>query len=501
MNIKSLILLLFLPTLVACSSSGGSDNPEEDLPITITDITLTNNTVGERDPVDTLVGNFAVVLENGQEDVTFFLTDVSVNAFRLEDNQLLINNSNLDFETAETVTVEITAQTASQESTFVQEFTINVTDAVEITSTADAGAGSLRQAILDAASGDTIYIDASVETITLTSGAFVIDKDLTIIGLRSPITTLDAGNNSRIFEHTNGNTLELQNLKLLDGQSATGEDGGCMIVQNSQLTLNFVNFNGCTANEANGGAIAVDTGTVEMTNVIIAANRASDASSVTNGGGLYIINNSIVTLINTLIDGNEADEGTGGGIFSEDSTLRIQNSTITTNDSVDGAGIYNTDGMGMTIDSELTIISSTITSNSSDPGDGGGIWSDQTIQINNSIVADNSTADEGIDIFFTGLGANSNSAYNFIGSDTNNDFVDTTNNNQVGMLPQLGGKSNNGGFSETHLPNMGSPVLDQIPANLCIDLDGDPLTVDQRLEERPVNTNCDIGAVERNAND
>ena len=46
----------------------------------------------------------------------------------------------------------------------------------------DSGPGSLRQAILSAASGDTINFAPSVTTVTLTSGELVIDKDLTITG-------------------------------------------------------------------------------------------------------------------------------------------------------------------------------------------------------------------------------------------------------------------------------------------------------------------------------
>ena len=47
----------------------------------------------------------------------------------------------------------------------------------------DSGAGSLRQAILDASSGDTINFAPSVTTVNLTSGEeLVIDKNLTITG-------------------------------------------------------------------------------------------------------------------------------------------------------------------------------------------------------------------------------------------------------------------------------------------------------------------------------
>ena len=55
-----------------------------------------------------------------------------------------------------------------------------------VTNANDSGAGSLRQAIADAVSGDTITFDATyfstARTITLTSGELSIAKNLTIDG-------------------------------------------------------------------------------------------------------------------------------------------------------------------------------------------------------------------------------------------------------------------------------------------------------------------------------
>src|SRR5205814_6355440 len=53
-----------------------------------------------------------------------------------------------------------------------------------VINTNDSGAGSLRQAISDSSSGDTISFDSSLngQTITLASGELLIDKNLTITG-------------------------------------------------------------------------------------------------------------------------------------------------------------------------------------------------------------------------------------------------------------------------------------------------------------------------------
>ena len=52
--------------------------------------------------------------------------------------------------------------------------------ALTVTSSADSGAGTLRQAILDAAAGDTINFAAGITPITLTSAELLINKSLTI---------------------------------------------------------------------------------------------------------------------------------------------------------------------------------------------------------------------------------------------------------------------------------------------------------------------------------
>ena len=51
-----------------------------------------------------------------------------------------------------------------------------------VTSGADSGTGSLRQAIADAAPGDTITFDRHVHRITLTTGELDITQDLDIEG-------------------------------------------------------------------------------------------------------------------------------------------------------------------------------------------------------------------------------------------------------------------------------------------------------------------------------
>src|SRR5262245_31450506 len=72
---------------------------------------------------------------------------------------------------------------------------------IHVTTTADSGGGSLRQAITDAATGDTIDFNLSYPaTITLTSGHLAISKNLTINGPGPNLLTVN-GNKSSLILH------------------------------------------------------------------------------------------------------------------------------------------------------------------------------------------------------------------------------------------------------------------------------------------------------------
>jgi hypothetical protein len=77
----------------------------------------------------------------------------------------------------------------NMESNFAYTFTENQFTYTIVTSGADSGVGSLRQAIADAPANSTIIIDNSVKTILLQSG-LTIDKSLVIVGNSVTITPL-----------------------------------------------------------------------------------------------------------------------------------------------------------------------------------------------------------------------------------------------------------------------------------------------------------------------
>ena len=92
-----------------------------------------------------------------------------------------------------------------------------------VTTLDDSGPGSLRQAIAEAAPGDTIDF-AVTGTITLTSGELVIDKDLTIAGPGATNLTVSGNNASRVF-HVLGGVVAVSGLTTAEGNGGNNGDG------------------------------------------------------------------------------------------------------------------------------------------------------------------------------------------------------------------------------------------------------------------------------------
>ena len=142
-----------------------------------------------------------------------------------------------------------------------------------VTISSDSGAGSLRNAIQNAASGDTVSFSLPANSTITLSSSLVINKDLIIDGSGVSNLTISGNNVCRVFEIDGGN-VTIKNLTIANGY-AIGNSGS--------------NGSGGTGGGGGGGGGA--TG---------------------GGGGLLVKGGSVcVTSVNFL--NNRAIGGTGGG--------------------------------------------------------------------------------------------------------------------------------------------------------------------------------------------
>jgi hypothetical protein len=217
-----------------------------------------------------------------------------------------------------------------------------------------------------------------------------------------------------------------------------------------------------------GAAISNIGGTVEVTNSTLSGNDAGGGS----GGGIYNSQGGTVKVTNSTLSGNKVggffDRGLfGGGIYNDNGTVEVTNSTLsgneTTNAGSRGAGIYNQAGT-------VTLTNSTISDNKVNPSNkaplfpllyspaGGGIWNGGTVNVKNTIVAQNTAATDP-DV----SGSFASGGYNLIGNGTGSTGF-TAVGDRVGTAaapidPLLNPLTNNGGSTQTRALQPGSPAI------------------------------------------
>jgi hypothetical protein len=196
----------------------------------------------------------------------------------------------------------------------------------------DSGAGSLRDAVAGATSGDTIDLgQLRCAEITLTSGAInVAVDDLVIEGSRHHAIRIDGNRADRVFDHTGVGTLSLSELTVRRGAATAPAGfvyGGCIRSAGS-VTLDHAAVVECdvsspTESAYGGGLFAAGTATV--TSSTVAANTVHGALHAVGGGVLAyavvvrdstISGNTATAIGNADIPVGEAIDASMGGIGS-----------------------------------------------------------------------------------------------------------------------------------------------------------------------------------------
>ena len=301
-----------------------------------------------------------------------------------------------------------------------------------VTTTDDAGPGSLRQAILDASGGDTITFSPLLfdQTIELAEDLPDIDKELTIDGRMAPMLTITGKNTFR---------------------------SGFSVLSGGSLTVVGLTFN----------------------------------KGANSGGGAFLVDQGSLTLYGVTLTDNSAF--TGGAVENKNGELIIANSTIHNNESTtfmeDGGGALHQIGAN---NPQTTIYYSTITNNTAVSPDKDGLWIESgQIGIIGTLldhVGGSCKIEAGASVSSGGHNIDHD------GNPGGNPCQLTNATDQVDTPLLLALLADNGGPTMTRAIDSDSPAFQNIPLGQsgC----GDPITYDQRGGVRSLDLNCDSGAVE-----
>ncbi len=306
--------------------------------------------------------------------------------------------------------------------------------------------------------------------------------------------------------------------------------GVIQITTNQLVVISGVTITGAMGTGEGGGVTSVVLGTVQIQDTIIRDNQAGggggggwrnfgnatvlrvavhDNTSTGRGGGIYHLAglNQSMTIIDSTISGNVGGSGGGGGINAH-GDIFIRNTTISGNSTNSGqnasagAGLYVAKVITATLNN-VTVYGNTGTGPETR---GGGIGVAQEIVnpvsapgilfIGNSIIAGNMAG--GVPSDCAGGDLNSNG----------NNLVQATTNCVLGGVGDIVGDplllplAVDTGLTSTHVPTIGSPVVDagnpSLPGS-----GGDACeATEQRGFDRPIDGDldmidvCDTGAVE-----
>lgn len=419
-----------------------------------------------------------------------------------------------------------------------------------VTSTANSGAGSLREAVqsANAVTGeDTITFDLPVpSTITLTNNITVTDDlriegpgqaALTLTNPTSRVLDVDAGSlyidsltidsagaNGIVFTSPDGD-VELDDMTISDSanHALSVDSASNVTVRNSSLTNAkdpAFKGDGINAADVSGNILIEDvvasgnednfefqdvTGAVTLRRVV-ATSAVDEAADLQNIGALVIESSNFdentdqidvnvvsgsVSITDTTVSGTEIDDGVE--LSDVGGAVSLTRSTIS------GSGQAGLFVSGATTPTSVSIVNSTISGNITS---GIVVQPGGTVSVSHSTIVDN--GNDGINM----LGGSVNVSHTILTGNAK-EAVDTGSGSAtvvysllptgsfiggVGNVPtddaKLGPLTDNGGATETHLPMADSPAVDAGNAGIA-----SPPATDQRGAARVVDT-IDIGSVE-----
>ncbi len=199
----------------------------------------------------------------------------------------------------------------------------------------------------------------------LTIGQLTITNSLTLSGGGAAHTIIDASgiaSPTRVLITEPPAIVTISGVTVQGGHAGFTEGGGLFVTQNSTLTLNNSRVTSNSVGYA-GGGIYNNYATLTVTNSLIDHNFAgNDGGGIADPGG-------VMALAGVTVSHNTSTYG-GGIATSGPQEIKIVASAINDNGGLDGGGIYNQA-------SSLVILNTTLSGNAAD-NSGGGIYNEYT---------------------------------------------------------------------------------------------------------------------------
>ena len=335
---------------------------------------------------------------------------------------------------------------------------------ITVTSKANWGKGSLRDAIAKAQSGDTIKFDAGLSNQTITLEKFIgISKSLTIDGGDAPGLKISGGNQTNIFWFGKANeNLTIRNLTLADSYFEATAGGAVWANNNSTVNIDNVNFfnnisDGAALHGQAGSVITVSNSTFDGNDGAKISDKTYSAGAIslfaygsltvsnsvfTNNkgysGGAIKVTSSDLIVEDSVFVGNDstagADKefvdvpGAGGAIYldaasvpndprfygnlpghtnqgeAEGGVFKVNNSLFENNRAAGAGGAIMAWGYSQdrVIISNSEIVNNEVIRNTSGAARGGGLWLMGFVEIDNTTISDNKSADSGGGLYLWG---------------------------------------------------------------------------------------------------
>lgn len=364
-----------------------------------------------------------------------------------------------------------------------------------VTTLADAGPGSLRNAIEQANAEPgfaVVEIDAALQGRVLLDSALYITDSIVIIGPGADRLVLDADGRHGVIATTSldfgtvdvailgvtvrgganprgaGIASSSTNLLLVDAivednnttNSIEDEQGGGLYVSGGSLRIDR-----CTVRRNTSGAVG--GGLTALNAPVSIRDSAFQSNIAKRGGGLYIDTPHAVDVRRSLIALNKAVlRGAGIDLSASGAEAVIENTTISSNYVLGNQSTAS--GAGMALTGSARVILSTIASNyawaaTRDPDRAAGLQYDSSqgiLTLNGTLLWGNATLDDGnVDLGRSGNGA-IEAYHNLIGATTPDAINRAEIDNLFAIDPLLGPLADNGGPTLTHAIAADSPARD-----------------------------------------